>query len=393
MPLFRYEALDRRGKPVFGALDAADEPAVRAQLSSMGYQMRSATPAGTGRAARGRSGQLERAAARPQDLAIFFRQFAALARGGISPFQALESLAPRTTPPGLARAAAAMRDSARAGGAASAPMERFPGLFPAHVTGAVRAGETGGFLDVALDEVALGYEQDAAFEKGLRWPRILVVQAILGIALAQPAFPTLVPDLRVGAFFSLALLRNMPIALGLLALPRMARRWALGAGRAARIDALLLRLPVLGEMSRRRALAAFVRMLRRLYAAGIAPTTAWRGAADATPNAVIRGRLAEAHTLLQRGAPLQDAFSSVRLFPVQAEQLMATGVLSGEVLPMLDRIATLCQDDYDHAFSRARGSVLHVLLAGSIALTGGLMIYLTRTYFDSVFNFTKGWAD
>lgn len=408
MPFFRYEAVDRAGRPISGTMDAPTEAEVAQRLTQQGFsQLHILPPRTATNGASPRQGRSAAASARPQtsspdaprqmtasakECALFYRQFAALVRSGISLYQALDTLGPRTNQPAIRYAAREMADAARTGSTISSVMARYPRLFPDHVVAAMQGAELGGFLDVVLDEIGYEYEQHTAFHKGMWLPKFLVLQELFAIALVQPLFPTLFPNalpaLYVGyvarnCLFVVALLMALKAFLGWLALPQ----------NALRRDTLALKLPVFGDLERQRSLAAFVRMLRRLYNAGLGPIACWEGAMNVPSNAVIRRKLVDAYDGVRSGEPIHDAFRRTGLFANETEQLLATGVVSGQVVEMLDRVAEYYQSNVDRAFTQARFWMFRLSITLFIALSGAVLILMTKTYFDAVFNFTKGWTD
>ena len=395
MSFFRYQAVDQTGKVVNGTMDAPTEAHVSARLAQMGYRPQAVMPAPS--AAQNaaapqlpttQSSSLGGVSAR--QLAIFFRQFAALARSGINLYQTMETLGPRAGHPALVASSKEMAEAARTGGRISDVMERYPRVYASHVTAGVRAGETGGFLDIILDEIALDYEQDVAFYKGFAVPRAIILQGLAALAIGQPVFPYLFPPpSRWGTYFQLVFLRNIPILLAGMAVSWMVyRRMQEPENRDSR-DRLALRIPVFGDLARQKALASFVRTLRKLFAAGVGPITAWEGAMKVAPNAVIRDKLTEAYDMMQHGVALHDAFSATGLFANETEQLLATGVLSGQMVQMLDRVAEYYQDNVDRAYSSARFWMFRLAFTSTIILLGALVIMLMSSYFSSVFN----WVD
>ncbi len=398
MSLYLYEAVDRSGKVVNGAMDAPDEAMVTARLSQMGYQAQWVKPSPRNRAGKRRASAKTAAVtqplianlkgATPRENALFFRQFAALVRSGISLYQALDHLQPRTRHPSLAHTVTEMREAARSGGRISDVMERYPRLYAPHVVGTVRAGELGGFLEIALDEIALEYEQEIAFYKGMWLPKALVAQALIAIAVGQPAFPTLFPNAQFLEFLKLVFLRNLPILGLIFLLAHLLLRRMRQPQYHERRDALLLKMPVFGRLARQRSLAAFVRMLRRLYAAGIGPMIAWEGAMNVVPNTVIREKLTEALKQIETGnVPMHDAFARTGLFADETEALLATGFVSGQMTQMLDRVAEYYQDSVERAFHHARFWMYRIGISLFILTTGILFIILVKSYFTGIFEF------
>jgi type IV pilus assembly protein PilC len=150
---------------------------------------------------------------------------------------------------------------------------------------------------------------------------------------------------------------------------------------------MALKTPVFGDLARQKALASFVRTLRKLFAAGLGPITAWEGAMHVAPNVVIREKLIEAYDMMQHGVALHDAFSATGLFANETEQLLATGVVSGQMVQMLDRVAEYYQDNVDRAYSSARFWMFRLASTMVIVLMGALVITLIISYFSSVFSF------
>ncbi len=401
MSYYRYEAIDRNGKIVMGTMDAPDESMVNARLSQMGYRPQAVTAApGGSRPANGAGGtktippggqappmgSAKVGSAGAKDMALFFRQFAALVRSGIPLYQALDNLGPRTIQPALRQTSAEMAENVRSGARISDVMERYPQLYAPHVVASVRSGELGGFLEIVLDEIAHDYEQELAFYKGMWLPKAFVVQAFIAIAIAQPLFPTLFPNAEFGRYFFLAFVRNLPIALVLLLLLRLFLRRMQRPDKLRQRDAFALKVPVFGDLARQKALASFVRTLRRLFNAGLQPITAWEGAMNVASNTIIREKLSDSHEMMRKGMAVHDAFTATGLFANETEQLLATGVVSGQMVDMLDRVAEYYQNNVDRAFTHARFWMYRLGIIATIILTGVLLIMMMKTYFAGIFN-------
>jgi type IV pilus assembly protein PilC len=261
------------------------------------------------------------------------------------------------------------------------------------VIASVRGGEKGGFLEIVLDEIALEYEQEVAFYKGMWLAKWGVAQGIAAIAIAQPVFPHLFPEPHLDVYLKLLFLRNIPIAIAVFLLSRLFLHWLRQPAQTDLRDAWMLKIPAFGDLARQRSLAAFVRMLRKLFAAGLGPLTAWEGAMNVAPNAVIRRKLVEAYDIMQHNVPLHDAFAQTGLFANEAEQLLATGMVSGAMVDMLDRVADFYQANVDRAFETSRYVMKRIASVAVIVLGGFMIILLFKNYFASIFNFADTFAD
>ena len=414
MALYRYEAEDKNGQTVMGAMQANSEADVQSRLIQQEYHPTYIATPSNGVAtstASVQSGQfasqpsskakiLSKATVKPATLALFYRQFASQLRAGISIYQTLVNLAPQTQPPILAKAVEHMKDAAYHGGRLSDAMESYPNIFPTYVRGSVRAGETGGFIDAVLDEIAMEYERDAKFYKG-SWLFIsLIVQEVLAIALAQPVIISFFPspnsnsyniNNHIHKYLILALARNTPIAIFLMLGVVWAARWFKRSRFAVYHDSMLMKIPVFGNLERQRSLATFIRMMRRLYTAGLGPIVAWEGAMHSARNSVIRQKLMEAGEKVRNNVPIHEAFTSTHLFANEMEQTLATGVVSGQVVDAMDRIAQYYEDNVDRAFTSCRMTLLHIGLTSFIILLGVVVIMLTKSYFGAIFSPKMWW--
>ena len=402
MSLYRYEATDKNGKTMMGAMDAAGEPEVADRLKQLGYVPNTIYPSATAtpphktrppKPAAAIAGQRFRffSTVKAGDHALFFRQFATLTKSGISIYQAMSTLGPRMRRSPLATACEEIQHAAQSGGKVSDVMFAHPELFGSHVAASVRAGELGGFLEISLDEIALDYEREVEFYRGTWLPKSLIIQEIFTLALAQPLFPTLFPNAEMKRYLLLAFVRNGFIAVAFIATCMFVYRILQSPSFCEQRDRLALRIPVFGNLTRQKSLSSFIRMLRRLYSAGLGPVAAWEGAMNVAPNAVIRKKLVSAGEMMRRNVPLHEAFVSTGLFANEMEQLLATGVVSGQVVEMLDKVADYYEANVERAFKNSRFWMFRLAITMFIVLIGAVVIWMTKSYFDSVFNFTKGW--
>jgi len=328
-----------------------------------------------------------------RDRLFFFQQLAALVKSGMSIYAALDNLGPRTQNQNLSLVTKEMADAARAGGRVSDVMEKYPRIFEDHIVGLVRAGELGGFLEISLSEIALTYEQNLALFKGAWIPKMMATQGLFALALIIPAFPDLIGnydlDKGIGPGIATYLMHEailLPLAFLIIQGVKFGwNRMQLPALRRTR-DELILRVPPFGDLHRQAALAAFIRMLRRLYHAGIGPVPAWEGATQTASNVVIRERLAASYEMMQRGTTLPDAFAATGLFHGNIENMLMTGHLSGQVVESLDQIAEFYQDRVDEASKKARFGIMRMGILALLILGGITAAWAMKSYFAAIFN-------
>ncbi|GIV20782.1 MAG: phytochrome sensor protein [Armatimonadota bacterium] len=401
MPTYRFEAVDETtGRPVVGTLQASDEQSLQSLLQSRGFVVKrivsaTDTPAQTQAPPQRTDRRAERATASLLARAVFFRQLASLLRAGNNPVSALTQISNQPSmPESLQAAARAMLANAHLGQPLSQAMEMFPRLFAPHVVGMFRAGELGGSLDVICDEIATHYEQEHALWRKLWIPRLLILNGIGMLMLVLPLFPAFYygmargdAALFYGRYVQLLLTRSLPAFLLLAALVWAAwwfldlpanRRWK---------DAVVMRLPVFGALNRQRALAAFLRTLHRMFAAGVPAISAWEAAAPSAGNVFVREKLIEALPVIRNGQGIDRALQATGLFDWETISLMAAGQQSGELAGMLDRAAGYHEETLRERYQRASFALIRLGCLGMLVLGGAALIGMVYTYFHGMFRF------
>jgi general secretion pathway protein F len=252
----------------------------------------------------------------------------------------------------------------------------------------VRAGEAGGSLDEVLARIAGFLDQAEALSEQVKSALIypILVLAIAGLSigvLLTVVLPQFTP-LFEGADAELPLLTQILIglgdfmqryrwalALGLIATVWLVRRqWRRPASRA-RIDAWLLRLPLVGPLVAKIDTARFARTLGTLLANGVPVLSALAIVQDSLGNASLRQAVADASTGVKEGRGLAEPLGRSNLIPTLAVHLLSVGERSGRLEPMLMKIA----DVFDR---EVRGTIerLMALLVPAITIALGLIIAL-----------------
>ena len=437
-----YEALDKTGNIVVGKVEGATVEEVRARLLSQGYSPRSlapdlntqiaispqnpplaqsttlTTPSRQGGVVLAGNAARHAKKAKPapslapiaapqnpvanvsdlggvshKEMLLFFQQCASLVRSGMTLYTTMENLAGRIPNPTLRKVVGEMALAAHKGQRVSDVMATYPRIFPEHTTGMVRAGELGGFVEIALEEIALDYEQKVALYRGSWLPKLLASTAYFSLPIGIPFFNTLFRSFDFAANFSLYLKLVFFLYLPLFTALYMgiilgARHLQHPKWRSFR-DKMLLNTPPYGTLQRQVALGNFVRMLRRLYRSGVAPMHAWEGAMHTAHNLHLREKLAQSYTLMQQGISMGEAFVHTGLFDSTVEQLIITGELSGELDIMLDRAAEFYQEGTEEAHKRVRFVMLRTGWFAILVLGGFLICWMAKSYFTAIFKIAE----
>lgn len=422
MGLYRYEAVDRGGKVVRGAMNAGDEQQVAHKLSLMGYSARAVYPASGRRPASQSATAPQSAPGRtprtgvpvsvksgvgPNALAAFFRHMATLVRSGMPVNQALHEMAAVTRDRRLAGALVRLQETTGAGQSLSSVMAQLPGVFPVHTTASVWAGELAGRLEIALEEAAVDLEQEASDVRIGRIGWGLTKLNLIAFVIAVPAAnvaglltPVLEASLAPGGealtreqvlllvlntFARDMLWKSLIVAVALIAL------W-IAWGAAKRVpsvkrvlDGFLIHVPMWGSLHRERALARFLHVLDGLYSAGVSPAAAWDAASLTPRNSYIAQRLRLARQGLPSTAKLSDVLAVAGVFPPESIAMAASGEKAGSIP---DVLANMSADYADRAAARkntCRMASVSMLITSSLILGGYIMIRMASSYFELAF--------
>ena len=274
---FLYEAVDSSGAIRKGTIDAESAGNAAATLNGLKLVPLAVAPSGKGLRRDVKVPGLRKKRTSTQDLAILSRQFASMTSAGLTLTRALGILAEQTQRPGLKVAVGQVQADVQAGSTLSTAMGRHPDQFPMLMVNMVGAGETGGFLDSALDRIAKMYESDAALgakiKSALTYPVIvLIFSLVMGagvIVFIVPIFETMFSqlggDLPAPTQALVILSHNaywvLPsiVVLAVLGLRTYRRKMRSSAVFRLKSDRLKLKLPVFGKLFTKLAIGRWAR--------------------------------------------------------------------------------------------------------------------------------------
>lgn len=397
MTTFVYKAIDTQGRQVADKLVAPDRAAAIEQLCG-----RSLSPISIERQEDRRAEDLTDRIGRASkgEVEAFTRQLANLLAAGVPLSRALNILSREASRPAAAKLWATIHDQVAGGASLADAFAHHPKAFSPVYVAMVRAGETGGFLDVVLEQIATfrSREQDlkGKVTSALIYPMILSVLAsgILAFLLIYfiPRFslmfaefggslPTLtkaivgVSHLVVRYWFVLVLV----VALAAFGLQR-----ALAREEGRRIlERLMLQSPLFGRAVSRFALVRFCRMLGTLIEAGVPLVAALRVAKEAIGNQVLADTVDSAIEDVQRGTGLARSLESCRvLFPASVIEMVSVAEESGRLDKELTRLAAAYEQELDRHLKMLVALVEPALLFVMAALVGTIVIGMILPIFN-----------
>jgi type IV pilus assembly protein PilC len=336
-----------------------------------------------------------------KDLAIFTRQLGVMINAGLPLVQSLEILASNQTKQSFAGVLTGVRSTVEGGSTLSNAFQQYPRVFDQLYCNMIAAGESGGILDGVLTRLS-GYIEKAvklrrAVRSALIYP-VSVVTIAVGIMVlllwkVVPIFATLF----VGLGVSLPLPTRMVIALsdmvaktawilivGVVAAVYGLKRYHRTVKGRLIIDGFILKLPVLGLLMRKIAVARFSRTLGTLITSGVPMMEAMDITARTSGNAVIEEAILKVRKAVGEGRTIVDPLREIGVFPNMVVQMIGVGEQTGALDGMLQKVADFYEEEVDSAVADLLTAMepMIILLLG--VMIGGVVISMYLPLFSLI---------
>jgi len=381
---FSWEGKDRTGKKIRGKVVAANETAVRAELRRQGV-----TPTRVRK-----QSMLFRKQGRVTagDIAIFSRQLATMMSAGIPLVQSFDIVGAGHENPAMQKLILAIKADVEGGTSLANALAKHPLHFDDLFVSLVAAGEQAGALETLLDKIATYKEKTEAIKKKIKkalfYPAAVVVVAVVvtavlliyvipefeslfkGFGADLPAFTRFVIDISkfVQSTGWLLLLATVAAVVGFLQAKKRNR------GVQHFVDRAMLRIPIIGVILNKSAIARYARTLSTTFAAGVPLVEALDSVAGACGNIVYETGVRKMRDEVATGQRLQRAMENTDLFPNMVNQMIAVGEESGSLDEMSGKVATFYEAEVDNAVD-AMSSLLEPLIMMILGVVvGGLVI-------------------
>ncbi|MBG0830673.1 type II secretion system F family protein [Planomonospora sp. ID67723] len=390
---FEYQTIDRDGKRAKGTVEAANEAAAAQHLRQQGLTPVSITEGGS---------LLRREITIPglgsrttlKDLAVFARQFATMTASGMSLMRSLTVLEDQATKPSLKKAISEVRMDIEGGISLSGALGKHPKIFPTLMVALVRAGEAGGFLDNALERIAVNFEKDASLRgkiKGaMTYPVIVLIFTgflVAGVlAFIVPVFEgmfkqfggelPLPTQILVTASHSLAWSGPLFVAVVIGGTVLFRRELRNRPALRLAFDKLKLRLPVFGKLFAKIAISRFSRNLGTLLGAGVPVMQALDVVGATTGSAVIAEAMKDLQSAVRDGQPMSTQLSKHAIFPRMVAQMVEVGEESGQISQMLDKVADFYDREVDTAAESLTAAIEPLMVIVMGVVVGGMVVCL-----------------
>ncbi len=409
MPTFAYSGRTRAGQTVSGeraadTMDAAVAALRREQILVTRItpsKAKDEAPAAKKAKPAGKAGKKVAA----KNLAVFTRQFSVMIDAGLPLVQCLDILGNQEEDKNFAAVILQTRTDVESGASLADAMRKHPKTFDPLFTNMIAAGEAGGILDTILKRLAIYIEKAVKLagqvKSAMIYPVavIVIAGAVVGVILWKviPTFAALFAGLgadlplptRVVIWLSDSLVRFFPFILvgaGLIAWG-FKTYYATPAGRRV-VDTVTLKLPVLGNILRKIAVARFCRTLSTLISSGVPILDGLEITAKTAGNAVIEDAIMTTRKSIERGETISAPLKETAVFPAMVTQMIGVGEATGALDTMLAKIADFYEEEVDTAVAGLLTLLEPIMIALLGIVVGGIVIAMYLPIFDLISKLT-----
>jgi len=386
MAKFRYEARDNYGLKKEGFIEADSIIVAEEELLKLGYQdIKLFLEKKREEIKKGIS--IFKPKVKENDLAIFTRQLGAMINAGIGIAQALEILSEQLPNKTLSEALKKVTDDVLAGTSLAKAMEKHKKVFPEFLINLVAAAEESGKLDIVLQRATIYYEKIAAIKRKIMsasWypTAVVVIATIIVIGLLTFVVPTFAQiyesfggelplPTQILINISNALKNSILYVIGFIILFFLLNSYFYRTEQGKRFyHRLFLKLPLLGKIFHKGALAKFARTLATLITGGVPIIRALEISSTVASNVIIEDSINKSKLDVERGKEISKSLDA-KLFPPIFLAMVNVGENTGRLDEMLDTIASFYEDEIDRevdALISLIEPLLMVVIGGIVGL-------------------------
>jgi type IV pilus assembly protein PilC len=401
MATFAYSGRTRGGDAVTGERVGESLDAVAAALRREQIQVTKLAPVSVRPAAAAAAKALRPKSVPAKNLAVFTRQFSVMIDAGLPLVQCLDILGNQEDHKYFAQVILQTRTDVEGGASLAEAMKKHPKVFDALYCNMIAAGEAGGILDSILKRLAIYIEKavklKAQVKSAMIYPIAVIVIAslVVGVILWKviPTFAALFAGLgaelplptRVVIALSNNLVRFMPFLLvgGGVGIWGFRQYYNTEKGRRV-VDGALLKLPVLGSILRKIAVARFCRTLSTLMASGVPILDGLEITARTAGNSVIEDAIMVTRKSIERGETIAAPLKETGVFPSMVVQMIGVGEATGALDTMLAKIADFYEEEVDTAVAGMLTLLEPIMIAFLGGVVGGIVIAMYMPIFGLI---------
>ena len=400
MPVFVWEGRTAQGKILKGEMEAVNQEAVFARLRSQRIQP---IPARVREKGKGLEKELSipgfGAKVTSHDVMLFTRQFATMIDAGLPIVQGLEILSTQSENKAFRNTIRTIKQDVESGFTLADALKKHPKIFDDLYVNMVAAGEVGGVLNTILNRIAMFIEKSARLKSKVKgamiYPATIVVVAVAvvsvlllfvipvfaelygGMGKALPA-PTQI-TINISNFFRAYFMYLAGAIVGIVVALKMYYKTAQGR---FTIDGLLLKLPIMGDLIRKVAVARFSQNMSILLSSGVPILDGLAITAKTAGNKVVEKAIMNARVSISQGKTVAEPLTESKIFPPMVCQMVAIGENTGALDAMLKKVADFYEEEVDNAVANLTSLMEPLIMVVLGVILGGLVISMYLPIFQ-----------
>ena len=396
MPVYAWKGRNKMGKTQEGTLTADSKDAVIALLRRQQIMVAAVTEKGKEIAVPKFGGGVKQ-----KEIAIFTRQFSVMIDAGLPLVQCLEILGGQQKNRVFQKVLFQVRQDVEAGQTLADSLRKHPKVFNDLFCNMIAAGESGGILDTILQRLSTYIEKRVKLQSAVRSAMIYptaVITIAVGVVVVIlwkviPTFAMLFQGLgatlplptRITIAASRFLGRFMPVlVLGMGAAAFFLNRYYKTYKGRRQIDAFVLKMPIMGDLMRKIAVARFCRTLGTLIQSGVPILEGLEITARTSGNSIVEDAIMATRKSIEEGKTISGPLEETTVFPSMVVQMIAVGEQTGALDTMLSKIADFYEDEVDEAVANLMALLEPVLILFLGVMIGGIVISMYMPMFDLI---------
>ncbi|MDP2210682.1 MAG: type II secretion system F family protein [Candidatus Aquicultor sp.] len=395
---FAYKVRDSKGNLLKGQIDGDGVTMVATKLRQMGYVVIELKEKSL---AQKEINLPFSNRVKSKDLTIFSRQFATMINAGLSLTRCLNILAEQTESKALKKVIASVLEDVERGKALSDAMAKHTSTFPPIFINLVRAGETGGVLDVVLMRVADHFEKEASIKSKIKsamaYPAAMFTFSMaitfVLITFIVPLFVAMFEDmggnlplptkvlLTLSNFIRSSWFIIIPVIIAAIYLLRVYSKTEKGR---ENIDNLKLHLPIAGVLVRKMSISRFTRTFGTLLSSGVPILVALDIVAESAGNAIVSAAVKRTRISIKEGETIAKPLAEDKVFPPMVVQMIAIGEETGALDSMLSKIADFYDEEVSNMVDALTSIIEPLMIIVMGLIIGGIIVALYMPMFQII---------
>lgn len=380
---YSWEGTDKNGNRVTGDVQSQNETLAKAELRRRGINVLKIGK---------KRGSLAKGKIKPKDIAILMRQLATMMSSGVPLVQSFEIIGKGHDNPAMRELVGAVRSDLEAGTPLARSLANHPKYFDPLTCNLVEAGEQAGILEDILNKIATYKEKTerikAKVKKALTYPSAILIMAFIITAVLMIFVVPVFAELFGSMGAELPAMTKFVVTLSNFFVGYW---WALfgtvggavyGFLQAKKrsvkfqesLERLSLKIPIIGDILNKAAVARYARTLSTMFAAGVPLVETLDSVAKAVGNVVYRNAIFQMRDQVSTGVSLTDSMSQAGVFPSMVNQMVGIGEEAGSLDSMLAKVADFYEEEVDDAVDNLSALMEPMIMAVLGVLIGGLVI-------------------